>query len=55
MRSRDAVFRSAVCHGATLTPSGILESVTPFGAVEAEAKGTANAVTASTPVAEMAA
>ena len=54
MRWRAAVFRFAVCQGATSTPSGLLESLTPFCAVEAEAYGTANAVIASTPITEIA-
>jgi hypothetical protein len=54
MRWRADVLRFAVCHGATLTPSGLLESLTPFWSLEAEAAGTANAVIVSTPITEAA-
>ena len=52
MRWRAAPLRFAVCHGATLTPSGLPESLTPFCSLEAKAAGTANAVMASTPITE---
>jgi hypothetical protein len=70
MRWSAVVLSSAVCHGPTLTPSGLLESLTPFcavvvgpvevrtvevRAVEAEASGAANAVTAIIPAAMIAA
>jgi hypothetical protein len=52
---RDELTMSAVCHGATSTPSGLLDSLTPRGpdeADEAAAEVMPTAVTASIPAAE---